>query len=190
MFGAYILIIFISSSLIIWTLCGVLLCLFSCSLFQSLFYLIWVLLHLLYFGLHLHEIFFPSTSLSLCKCLLVWGGSLVDSMYRDLVFVAILQHFLCHLSIPLPILLSNHLSVFFFGAVCGNLETSLCISLSISASLPISSEPCLFTTIFFGHKLYKHGYIPFFFFFFGVFVCLFVLFFVSLSQSCSFLIDV
>ena len=184
MFGAYILIIVISSSLIIWTLCGVL-CLFSWYLFQSLFYLIWVLLHLFYFGLHLHEISFPSNSLSLCKCLLVWGGSLVESMYRDLVFVAILQHFLCHLSIPLPILLSNHLSVFFLGAVCGNLQTSLCISLSISESLPISSEPWLFTTIFFGHKLYKHGYIQFFFFFFW-----FVLFFVSLSKSCSFLIDV
>ena len=58
--GAYIFIIVISSSWIaFWSLCSVLLCLFSWPLFQSLFYLIWVLV-LFSFGLHLHEIFFPA----------------------------------------------------------------------------------------------------------------------------------
>ena len=70
--------------LILWSLCSVLLCLFSQPLFQSLFYLIWVLLLLLPFGLHLCEISFSSPSLSFCMCPLFWGGSLVDSIYRVL----------------------------------------------------------------------------------------------------------
>ena len=41
------------------------------------------------FGLHLHEISFSSPSLWVCMCSLVWGGSFVDSIYRDLVFVSI-----------------------------------------------------------------------------------------------------
>ena len=56
MLGAYILLIVLSSSWIDPFLCSVLLCLFSWSLFQNLFYLIWVLLLLLSFGLHLYEI--------------------------------------------------------------------------------------------------------------------------------------
>ena len=59
------------------------------SLFQSLFYLMLVLLLLLSFGLHSHEISFASSSLSVCMCPLAWGGSLVDSIYRGLIFVSI-----------------------------------------------------------------------------------------------------
>ena len=88
--GAYIFIIVISSlGLILWSLCSVLVCLFSQPLFESLFYLIWVLQLLLSFGLHLREIFFSSPSLLVCMCPLFWGGSLVDSTYRGLVFVSI-----------------------------------------------------------------------------------------------------
>ena len=62
--GAYIFIIVILLlGLILWSLCSVLLCLFSQPLFDSLFYLIWVLRLLLSFGLRLHEIFFSSPSL-------------------------------------------------------------------------------------------------------------------------------
>ena len=81
MLGAYIFIIVISSSWIDpWSLCSVLLCLFSQPLFQTLFYLIWVLLLLLSFGLYLHWITFSSPSLSVCMCPLFWGGSLVDNI--------------------------------------------------------------------------------------------------------------
>ena len=89
MLGAYILLIVLSSSWIDPFLCSVLLCLFSWSLFQNLFYLIRVLLLLVSFGLHLHEVSFSSPSLSVCVCPLVWGGSLVDSIYRGLIFVSI-----------------------------------------------------------------------------------------------------
>ena len=59
MLGAYIFIIFyLLLGLIVWSLCSVLLCLFSQPLFESLFYLIWVLWLLLSFGLCSHEIFF------------------------------------------------------------------------------------------------------------------------------------
>ena len=89
MLGAYIFIIVISSCwvdpLIIMS-CH--LCLFSQPLFQSLFYLIWVLLLLLSFGLHLREISFPSPSLSVCIYPLFWGGFLVDSIYRGLGFIS------------------------------------------------------------------------------------------------------
>ena len=40
-------------------------------------------------GLHLHEISFSSPSLLVCMCPLFWGGSLVDSIYKGLVFVSI-----------------------------------------------------------------------------------------------------
>ena len=90
MLGAYIFIIVISSfwidPLIIMYYPS--LCL-SWPLFQSLFYLIWVLILLLSFGLHLHEISFSIPSLSVYMCPLVWGGSLVDCIYRGLVFVSI-----------------------------------------------------------------------------------------------------
>ena len=43
-------------------------CLLSQSLFQNLFYLIWILLHLLSFVLHLHEISSSSPSLSIFMC--------------------------------------------------------------------------------------------------------------------------
>ena len=90
MLGAYIFIIVICSSWIVfWSLCSVLLCLFSWPLFQSLLYLIWVLLFLLSFNLLLHEIPFSSPSLSVCMCPLFGGGSLVDSIYRGLVYVSI-----------------------------------------------------------------------------------------------------
>ena len=90
MLGAYIFIIlYLLLGLILWSLCSVLLCLFSWPLFQSLFYLIWILLLLLYFVLHLHEISFPSPSLSVCMCPLFWSGSLVDSIYRGIFFVSI-----------------------------------------------------------------------------------------------------
>ena len=95
-----IFIIVISSSWIDpWSLCSVLLCLFSQPLFQSLFYLIWVLLLLLSFGLHLHEISF-SPSLSVCMCPLFWGGFLVDNTYRGLVFLSIQPVFVFSGSIP------------------------------------------------------------------------------------------
>ena len=59
MFSAYIFIIVISSLVLtLWSLCTVLLYLSSRPLFQSLFYLIWVLLLLFSFDLHLDEIFF------------------------------------------------------------------------------------------------------------------------------------
>ena len=85
MLGAYIFIIVTASSWIdplIFS--SILLCLFSWPLFQNLFYLIWVLLLLLSFGLHFHEISFSRPSLSVCMCPLFWGGSLVDSIYRVL----------------------------------------------------------------------------------------------------------
>ena len=59
------------------------------SLCFSLFYLIWVLLLLLSFGLYLHGISFSSPSLSVCMCPLFWGEFLVDNIYRGLVFVSI-----------------------------------------------------------------------------------------------------
>jgi len=59
------------------------------GLYVHLFYLIWVLLLLLSFGLHLREISFLSPSLSVCMCPLVWGGCLLDSIFRGLVFVSI-----------------------------------------------------------------------------------------------------
>ena len=75
--------------LILWSVCNVLICLFSQPLFESLFYLIWVLQLLLSFGLRLHEIFFSSPLLLVCMCPLFWSGFLVDSIYRGLVFVSI-----------------------------------------------------------------------------------------------------
>ena len=41
------------------------------------------------FGLYLHGISFSSPSLSVCMCPLFQGGSLVDNIYRGLVFVFI-----------------------------------------------------------------------------------------------------
>ena len=61
MLGAYIFIIvllYLLLGLILWSLCSVLLCLFSHPLFESLFYLIWVWRLLLSFHLRLCEIFF------------------------------------------------------------------------------------------------------------------------------------
>ena len=43
------------------------------------------------FGPYLHGISFSSPALSVCMCPLFWGGSLVDSIYRGLVFVSISQ---------------------------------------------------------------------------------------------------
>jgi len=42
-----------------------------------------------FFGLYLHGICFSSPSLSVCMCLLFRGGSLVDNIYKGLVFVSI-----------------------------------------------------------------------------------------------------
>ena len=87
MLGAYIFIIIISFSWIdplIIMVCPSL-SLFT-LLFQSWFYLIWVLLLLLSFGHHLHKISFSSPSFSVCMCTLFWGGSLVDSIYRGSYF--------------------------------------------------------------------------------------------------------
>ena len=56
------------------------------SLFESLFYLIWVLLLLLSFGLYLRGVSFSSPSLSVCMYPLFQVGSLVDNIYRGLVF--------------------------------------------------------------------------------------------------------
>ena len=98
MLGAYIFIIVISSSwidpLIIMYLSFFV---FSQPLFQSLLYLIWVLLLLLSFGLYLHKISFSSPSLSVCLCLLFWGGSLIDNIHRGLVFVSIQSVFVFRL---------------------------------------------------------------------------------------------
>ena len=85
----HIKLLYLLVGLIFWLLCNVLLCVFSWTWSQSLFYLMWVLLLLLSFHLHLHIISFPSPSLSVCMCPLVWGGSLVDSIYRGLIFVSI-----------------------------------------------------------------------------------------------------
>ena len=41
-----------------------------------------------FFGLYLHGISFSSPSISVCKCPLFWGGSVVDNTYRGLVFVS------------------------------------------------------------------------------------------------------
>ena len=87
--GAYIFIIIISSS---WIDYLIILQCPSLSLFKvfmlSPFYLIWVLLFLLSFGLYLYRISFSSPSLSVHMCHLFWGGSLVDNIYRGLVFVS------------------------------------------------------------------------------------------------------
>ena len=58
--------------------------------------------------------------------------------------------------------LSSHQLTFFLGAFSGKLQTSLCLSVSIAASLPFSSEPCLFTVIFFEYKLSIQGNVPVF----------------------------
>ena len=42
--------------------------------------MIWVLLLLLSFGLHFHEIYFSSSSLPVCMCPLFWDWALVDSI--------------------------------------------------------------------------------------------------------------
>jgi len=55
------------------------------SLYFSLFYLIWVLLLLICFGLHLHEISFSSPSPSVCMCPLFWGG-LLKTAYIGVFF--------------------------------------------------------------------------------------------------------
>ena len=90
MLGAYIFIsVIFLFGLILWSLCSVLLWLFSQPLFQSLFYLIWVFLFLLSFILHLHEIYFSRYSLSVCMCSLFWSRSLVDNICRGLVFLSI-----------------------------------------------------------------------------------------------------
>ena len=57
--------------------------------FKISFFLILVLLLLLSFGLHLHEVCFSSPSISVCVCTLFWVASLIDSIYRGLVFVSI-----------------------------------------------------------------------------------------------------
>ena len=59
------------------------------SLYFKVYYLIWILLFLLSFGLYLHGISFSSPSLWVCMCPLFWGGSLVDNIYRGLVFVSV-----------------------------------------------------------------------------------------------------
>ena len=94
MLSAYIfIIVYFLLGLILWSLYSVLLCLFSWPLFQSLCYLIWVLLLLLSFGLCLHVISFSSPSLSVCMCPLFWGESLIGTIYRGLVFVSIQPDF-------------------------------------------------------------------------------------------------
>ena len=42
------------------------------------------------FASHFHRIYFSVLSLSVCMCLEVWSGFLVDSIYMGLVFVSIL----------------------------------------------------------------------------------------------------
>ena len=59
--------------------------------------------------------------------------------------------------------LSNHQLTFFLVAFSDKLQTSVCLSASISASLPFC-KPCLFTAIFFGYKSYMQWNIPIFFF--------------------------
>ena len=90
MLGSYIfMIVKYFLGLILWSLCNVHLWLFSQPLFYSLFYQIWVLLLLLSFGLYLHGISFSSPSLSACMCPMFRSGSLLDNIYRGLVFVSI-----------------------------------------------------------------------------------------------------
>ena len=59
------------------------------GLYFKVYFIWWVLLLLLSFGLHLCELSFSSPSLSVCMCPLFWGGSLVGSIYRGLVLVSI-----------------------------------------------------------------------------------------------------
>ena len=49
-------------------------------------FMIWVLLLLLSFDFHLHVISSSILSLSICMCPWVWSGSLVNSIYVDIVF--------------------------------------------------------------------------------------------------------
>ena len=78
-------------------------------LFRNLNFKKRVLLLLLSFGPYLHGKPFSSPYLSLCMCPLFWGGSLVDNIYRGLVFVSIqpvfvfwlLFHFCFHLCVTL-----------------------------------------------------------------------------------------
>ena len=84
MLGAYIFIIVISSSWIVpWSLCSVLLCLLVYFIWykycNSCFLLVSVCM----------KYFFSGPSLLVCMCPLFWSGSLVDSIYRGLVFVSI-----------------------------------------------------------------------------------------------------
>ena len=94
--------------LILWSLCSVLLCLFSQPLFESLFYLIWILWLLLSFGLCLREIFSSSPSVLVCMCPLFWGGSLVDSINIEnfktcnLHVCSVVSNYLWLCQIPLP----------------------------------------------------------------------------------------
>lgn len=50
--------------------------------------------------------------------------------------------------------LSVNQSNLFFDAFCSEWQTSVHVSLSISASVPLTSEPYLFTVVFFGYKFY------------------------------------
>ena len=116
MLSAYIfIIVYFLLGLILWSLYSVLLCLFPWPLFQSLFYMIWELLLLLYFGLHLHEIFFSSPSLSVCICPLFWSGSLVDSIYGSLVFVSIHPVFVFCLEL-FPLILNQSFCYFYLNS--------------------------------------------------------------------------
>ena len=97
------------------------------SLYFRLFYLIWVLLILLSFGLHLHGISFFSPSLPLCMCPLVWGGYLVDSIYRVLVLLPFYNtSFVTYLSIC-PSLFPINSRSFFLLLLWQIADISICL---------------------------------------------------------------
>ena len=67
------------------------------------------------------------------------------------------------MSIFFLIPLSIHQFILFLGVFCDNLQTTGCMSVSISASLPWSNELYLFTALFFGYNLYIQWNTPIFF---------------------------
>ena len=69
---------------------------------------------------------------------------------------SIFQYSLSQVSIHLSI----HQSILFLGVFCDKLQTRVHISASFPASLPLSSEPCFFTALFFRYELDIQWHIP------------------------------
>ena len=67
--------------------------------------------------------------------------------------IAILPGFLCHICIPVSIPVSTNQSIFFYDAFRSKLHTSVSTSLSMSPSVPLTSDPYLLTVVFFAINL-------------------------------------